>query len=185
MVPFRITVCGISELESFVGTGVSHVLSILDPGESEPPAFYKFERHHRLDLRFHDIIEEQKEYLAPQEAHVRELLEFGQRLDADPKPSHLIVHCHMGVSRSTASMILLLAQALPHKSAESIAEEVVRIRPIAWPNLRIITMGDKLLGRSGELVAAARGIYRRRAETSPEALRFIRDVGRLAEIEGL
>jgi predicted protein tyrosine phosphatase len=91
----------------------------------------------------------------------------------------------MGVSRSTASMILLLAQARPDRSAEDIAQEVVRIRPIAWPNLRIMTMGDRLLGRNGELVSAARGIYKRRAAESPEAMRFIRDVGRLAEIEGL
>lgn len=185
MVPFRITVCGISELEKFAGTGVSHVLSILDPGEAEPAAFYKFEPHQRLDLRFHDIIEEQGEELAPQEAHVRDLLAFGRRLDEDPKASHLVVHCHMGVSRSTASMILLLAQARPERTAEEIAQEVVRIRPIAWPNLRIITMGDRLLGRKGELIAAARGIYRRRAAESPEAMRFIRDVGRLAELEGL
>jgi predicted protein tyrosine phosphatase len=185
MVPFRITVCGISELEDFVGTGVSHVLSILDPNEAEPAAFYRFEAHHRLDLRFHDIIEELPAYHAPQEEHVRDLLAFGQLLDLDPKPSHLLVHCHMGVSRSTASMILLLAQALPDRSARDIAEEVVRIRPQAWPNLRIITFGDRLLGRGGDIIAAARGIYRRRAAENPEAMRFIRDAGRLAEIEGL
>lgn len=185
MVPFRITVCGIKELEGFVGTGVSHVLSILDPGEAEPEAYYKFDRHRRLDLRFHDIIEEQPEMLAPQPDHVRELLAFGRELDADPRPTHLIVHCHMGVSRSSASMMLLLAQALPHRSAQEVASEVVRIRPIAWPNLRLITMGDALLKRNGTLISAAREIYRKRAAENPEAARFIRDVGRGAEVEGL
>ncbi|MFO1186020.1 MAG: protein-tyrosine-phosphatase [Alphaproteobacteria bacterium] len=138
--------------------------------------------HHRLDLRFRHYRGAEDE-IAPQETHVRDLLAFGQRLDQDPKASHLVVHCHMGVY-STASMILLLAQARPQRSAEEIAQEVVRIRPIAWPNLRIITMGDRLLGRKGELITAARGIYRRRA-AKRQTMRFIRDVGRLAELEGL
>jgi predicted protein tyrosine phosphatase len=185
MVPFAITVCGISELENYVGTGVSHVLSILDPPEAEPAAFYRFDPHQRLDLRFNDIIEESPGYLAPQESHVRDLLAFGRRLDRDPKPSHLLVHCHMGISRSSASMMLLLAQALPDRPAEAIAQEILRIRPQAWPNLRIITLGDEVLERKGELIAAARGIYRRRAAESPDAVRFIREAGRLAEVEGL
>ena len=185
MVPFRLTVCGIAELANFAGSGVSHVLSILDPGEAEPDAFFQYEAHHRLDLRFHDIIEEREGMLAPQESHVRELLDFGKRLDSEPAPSHLIVHCHMGISRSTASMFLLLAQAAPKKPAADIAAEILRIRPQAWPNLRIISMGDTILGRSGEIIAAARGIYRKRALENPESARFIRDVGRLAEIEGL
>ena len=134
MVPFRITVCGIKELEDFAGTGVSHVLSILDPGEAEPEAYYKFDAHKRLDLRFHDIIEESPGLEPPTQDHVQRLLAFGRELEADPKAAHLIVHCHMGVSRSTASMILLLAQARPNRTAKEIADEVVRIRPIAWPN---------------------------------------------------
>lgn len=185
MVPFRITVCGIKELEDYIGTGVSHVLSILDPNEKEPDAFYRFDAHKRLDLRFHDIIEEMPGFEAPQVEHVRQLLEFGKDLDRAPTPTHLIVHCHMGVSRSSSSMMLLLAQALPNRSAKEIAAEVVRIRPQTWPNLRIITFGDELLKRKGSLITAAREIYRARAVANPEAARFIRDVGRLAEIEGL
>jgi len=165
--------------------GLSLVVTLLGGGLRPPEAFYRFDAHKRLDLRFHDIIEELPGQLPPEPDHVRQLLAFGRGLDLDPKPSHLIVHCHMGVSRSTASMILLLAQALPDRPAKEIAAEVVRIRPQAWPNLRLITFGDALLRRQGELIAAAREIYRARAAISPEAVRFIRDVGRLAEIEGL
>jgi hypothetical protein len=38
LVGFRITVCGIEELPGHCEAGVSHVLSILDPGSPLPPA---------------------------------------------------------------------------------------------------------------------------------------------------
>ncbi len=185
MVPFKLTICGISELDRFSRAGVSHVLSILDPKEPEPEAFFAFDPHHRLEMHFDDIIEELPGYQAPQPHDVEQLLRFGRSLDDDPQPTHLLVHCHMGVSRSTASMMLLLAQAKPEVSAEDIAHQVQRVRPIAWPNLRMITFGDELLGRGGTLISAARGIYQRRAKEDPESVGFIRAAGRLAEIEGI
>ena len=185
MVPFKLTICGISELDRFSRAGVSHVLSILDPKEPEPQAFFAFDPHHRLEMHFDDVIEDLPGYQAPQPQDVEALLSFGKLLDADPQPTHLLVHCHMGISRSTASMMLLLAQAKPEISAEEIVREVERVRPIAWPNLRMITFGDELLGRAGTLISATRNLYRRRAKTDPQQVHFIRAAGRLAEIEGL
>jgi predicted protein tyrosine phosphatase len=93
--------------------------------------------------------------------HVADLLAFGRGLLEEPRDgAHLLVHCHAGVSRSTASMALVLAQALPDVPADRIFEEVLRIRRQAWPNLRILEIGDAMLGRRGELVAAAAGVYR-------------------------
>lgn len=187
MVPFKLSVCGLSELESFIGGGVSHVLSIIDPEEPEPPAFYRFDPHHRLELRFHDVIEEDLPYSPPRQEHVERLLAFGAEMDRERAPTHLLVHCHMGVSRSTASMILLLAQARPERSGEEIMAEVARIRPQAWPNLRLVTMGDELLGRRGDLVSAVRGQYRRRAEGGgDELIHYLISSGeRNRELEGL
>ena len=56
--PFRITVCGIEELSGHCDANVSHVLSILDPEWPVPEAFGAFGEHARLELRFHDIIDE-------------------------------------------------------------------------------------------------------------------------------
>ncbi|WP_135467541.1 tyrosine phosphatase family protein [Crenalkalicoccus roseus] len=166
--PFRISVCGIEELAGHCETGVSHVLSILDPDWPVPEAFGAFGEHAKLELRFHDVIEEGLGGLAPQPEHVAGLLAFGRDLMAEPPPeAHLLVHCHAGVSRSTASMALILAQALPETPAEAILGEVLRIRDKAWPNLRILEMGDAMLGRGGTLVAAARGIYRLQLERRP------------------
>jgi predicted protein tyrosine phosphatase len=183
--PFRISVCGIEELTGHCETGVSHVLSILDPDWPVPEAFGAFGEHAKLELRFHDVIEEGiAGTLPPREEHVAELLAFGRDLMAEPPPeAHLLVHCHAGVSRSTASMALVLAQGLPDAGADRVFAEVLRIRPQAWPNLRIVEIGDALLGRPGALVDAARGVNRRQLEGRPFLAAEMRRHGRGREVE--
>jgi len=56
--PFAMTACGIEELGDHSGPGASHVLSILDSGYPVPAAFGRFGVHKKLELRFHDVIEE-------------------------------------------------------------------------------------------------------------------------------
>ena len=183
--PFRISVCGIEELVGHCETGVSHVLSILDPDWPVPEAFGAFGEHAKLELHFHDVVEEGAESIRPpREEDVSALLAFGRDLMAEPPPeAHLLVHCHAGVSRSTASMALVLAQGLPGADAERVFAEVLRIRPQAWPNLRIVEMGDALLGRGGALVDAARGVYRRQLEARPHLAEEFRRHGRGREVE--
>lgn len=182
-VPFAITVCGITELEDHCNIGVSHVMSILDPSFPEPGAFGVYGEHERLRLRFDDIIDEQEGRIAPQRPDVELLLRFGRDLLSEPPDRvHLLVHCHAGVSRSTAAMILLLAQARPDRPAAEALAEVVRIRPQAWPNLRILELGDPLLGRGGEIIKAARAHYRRVAAERPDHARAMVAAGRGREV---
>lgn len=160
-VAFDLTVCGIDELGGYCTAGVTHLLSILDPVFPDPEALAAFGDHRRLALRFHDVIDERDGMTAPQVADVERLLHFGREIEHAPgaRP-HLLVHCHAGVSRSTAAMFLLLAQARPDRPAEEALAELRRIRPIAWPNLRLVEYGDALLARGGELVAALHAHYR-------------------------
>jgi len=184
LAPFRITVCGIDELAGHGDAGVSHVLSILDPGWPVPSAFGTYGEHERLELRFHDIIEDEAGMIPPRLEHIERLLAFGRDLMAEPPSgAHLLVHCHAGVSRSTASMAVILAQAQPARPAEAAFDKVLRIRPGAWPNLRIVELADALLGRQGELVAAAHGVYRRQAVRRPELVDVMRSSGWGREVE--
>lgn len=167
--PFRITICGIDELAGHCDARVSHVLSILDPDRAVPEAFGSFGEHEKLELRFDDIIEELPGKVAPQLVDVQELLRFGRDLEVEPaRDAHLLVHCHAGISRSSASMALLIAQALPAVSGAVIFLEILRIRPQIWPNLRIVELGDNLLGRNNDLVTAAHGVYRTQLQQRPE-----------------
>jgi predicted protein tyrosine phosphatase len=182
--PFKITVCGIEELPNHCEVGVSHVLSILDPDWPVPEAFGAFGEHAKLELRFHDVIEAQDAVtVAPQPEHVADILSFGRQFSAhQEQDAHLLVHCHAGVSRSTAAMTLILAQALPEEPADRIFGEVLRIRPLAWPNLRMLELGDAMLGRNGELVAAAAGVYRRQLDERQHLVELMRVGGRGREV---
>jgi predicted protein tyrosine phosphatase len=184
LAPFTITVCGIEELVGFSETGISHVLSILDPDHPVPVAFGAFGEHAKLELRFHDVVEDgDPAVIAPRQEHVTDLLTFGRSLLAEPSANaHLLVHCHAGVSRSTASMALILAQALPEVAGEHIFDEILRIRPQAWPNLRIVEFGDAQLDRRGELIAAAALLYRKQLERRPELAEQMRAGGRAREV---
>jgi predicted protein tyrosine phosphatase len=181
--PFGITICGIEELASHCETGASHVLSILDPDHPVPQAFGRFGEHDKLELRFHDVVEEDPGMEPPRERDVVRLLAFGRGLMREPpKRAHLLVHCHAGISRSTAAMALILVQALPERPGRDIMQEVLRVRPKAWPNLRIIEMGDRLLGRDGEIIAAAISVYRMQLEIRPHLEEFMTLGGRGREV---
>jgi predicted protein tyrosine phosphatase len=182
-IPFEITVCGIDELPEHGALGVTHVLSILDPEWPVPDAFGTFGEHERLELRFHDIIEETPELLAPTEEQVAQVLAFGRTLLREPAgTARLLVHCHAGISRSTASMILIVAQARPDLPAAVVVNEILRIRPKAWPNLRIVEMGDAMLGRGGEIVAAVAPLYRHQLAIRPQLLQLMTDGSRGREV---
>ncbi len=181
--PFGITVCGIEELAGHCSTGASHVLSILDPDHPVPEAFGAFGEHEKVEVRFHDIIDETPGLLAPQREHVERILALGRDLLAEPVPSaHLLVHCHAGISRSTASMVLILAQALPEQPADAVLMLVHGIREKAWPNLRLLEIGDAMLGRNGTLVEATHALYRLQIERRPHIAEFMELGGRGREV---
>jgi predicted protein tyrosine phosphatase len=187
--PLRITVCGLEELAGPRALDATHVLSILDPGWPEPEALRAFDVHRRLRLHFHDVIEPTPGWIAPERWDVELLLAFGRDLGTNPPEGaeelsqlHLLVHCHAGVSRSTAAAILLLAQHEPGQPAEHAILEVVRQRPRAWPNLRMIEFGDALLGRDGEIVAAVHAHYRMALDREPWLAETMIDNGRGREV---
>src|SRR5271165_4248475 len=150
--PFSVlTICGLEELDYHSAQRVSHVLSILDPDWPEPDAFRAFDPHLRTTLHFHDAIEPGPGIVLPQKADVEAILAFGR--DAGDDLRHLLIHCHAGISRSTAAMAMILAQAFPQDKEDAIVDRLMRIRPQALPNSRMIEFADELLGREGRLNA--------------------------------
>jgi len=181
--PFRATISGLDELAACASLNVSHVLSILDPDFPRPGAFDAFGAHRRLELRFHDVIEDAPGAIAPVRGDVEQVLAFGRTLQAaQSQEAHVLVHCHAGVSRSAATLGLILAQAMPGQPGSAIFAAIVRLRPQVWPNLRIVEMGDSMLQRNGDLIAGVRDLYRRQIERRPEIMREMREGGRGREV---
>ena len=178
---FGITVCGIEELAGHSTTGATHVLSILDPIAPVPEAFGSFGEHEKLELRFDDIIEDLPSLIPPQQTNVAALLAFGRNLMHEPG-AHLLVHCHAGISRSTASMALIIAQAFPDMPAGQVLSTVHGIREKAWPNLRIMELGDAMLGRGGTLVQATHALHALQLQRRPHLAEFMTEGGRGREV---
>ena len=180
LLPFRLTICGLDELAQHAGNDVSHVVSIIDPAQPDPEDFADYPPHDRTLWRFDDIIAPRDGMMVPGEADVRRILDLGDRLAAAPV-RHLLVHCHAGVSRSTAAAALLMAQRNPGREID-IFRRLDAMRQPAWPNSLIVRMGDALLGRGGVLVEALRAHHDRVAQRLPSFAAFLRANGRAHEV---
>lgn len=181
-----ITICGLDELSAHGAGGVTHVLSILDPGRPEPESFWTYEPHHRTTLHFHDEIEPGPGLVLPQREHVQAILSFGQRslsANSQRKEAHLLVHCHAGVSRSTAAIAILLAQSDPALEEDPLFAQVLALRPQAWPNSLMIGLADELLERGGRLSKALRCFHGQQLKRQPETELFLRRHRRGREVD--
>lgn len=176
LVPYRLSICGLGELPEFAGAGVSHIVSIVDPAWPEPRCFADYGRHERYTFHFHDEIVPSVGIELPEPQDIKRLLEVGRHL-ASARVEHLLVHCHIGQSRSTAAAAILLAQHNPGREDEAFAQ-VAAVRPRAWPNGLMIRMADRMLGRGGRFVQALRGHYGHVARRFPEMVDLLRDAGR-------
>ncbi len=146
-------VCGLDELRLAPLSSANRIVSILDPYAPTPVELRTIDVP-VLVLRFDDITDS-GDAAAPRAEQVRHLLAF----DAGAhEGERLVVHCTAGVSRSTGALAVLLAARHPDLGDEIFAA-IRRIRPIAWPNLLVVSLGDELLGRRGSLVAALHRHY--------------------------
>jgi predicted protein tyrosine phosphatase len=152
-----IHVCSLSRLQETVeDTGARHIVSLIgDEARLQRPASVMPENH--LWLCLHDISAPLDGYIMPGEQHVAELLNFVRGWD---RKAPLVVHCYMGISRSTASAFASVCALNPKRDEASIAQALRRASPTATPNIRIVSLADKLLGRNGRMVAAIETIGR-------------------------
>ena len=181
-----LSVCGLEELDGHRDSRITHVLSILDPGIPDPVAFDAYDRHHRTTLRFHDIIEPVSGMILPTREDVATIVAFGEELVEDldeGREGHLLIHCHMGISRSTAAMLKMLAMAHPEESDDALVARLVAIRPIAWPNALMVGFADEILGRGGRLSAAVSRLHGRQIAANPKLEDVFRRLGRAAEVD--
>jgi len=181
LVRYDITICGIPELGLHCEAGVSDVLSIIDPYEPEPPVFARFHPHRRQTLRFDDVTSRTPGVQAPEDHHVEALLAFGSEMERAGDATHLLIHCHAGVSRSTAAAGLLMAQHNPGREADAFLA-LLELRAQAWPNTRMVAIADRLLGRNGALIDGLVAYRRALLDVRPHLAEMVLNVGRADEL---
>jgi predicted protein tyrosine phosphatase/predicted phosphohydrolase len=138
-------VCGLPGLHRAPLAAATRIVSILDPSEPQPVELVGHEAK-TLTLRFDDVVA-RGGFVAPEREHVAALLEFDRGAREEDS---LVVHCHAGLSRSTAAFVALLAQRRPAAAAAAFAE-LRAVRPRSWPNYRMIAFADDLLDTGGAL----------------------------------
>jgi predicted protein tyrosine phosphatase len=150
-----IHVCSLSRLqETVASTGARHVVSLLGREDNlSRPATILPENH--LWLQVHDISAPLEGYVTPETEHVEQLILFVRRWRRD---TPLVVHCYAGVSRSTAAAFVSVCALNPRSEERTIASALRRASPTATPNLRIVALADRLLGRDGRMIEAVEEI---------------------------
>jgi predicted protein tyrosine phosphatase len=146
-----IHVCSLPRLYHTVETtGALHVVTLLkDIDLVQRPVAITADNH--LVLGMDDINEPCDGYVAPADEHVTELLNFVRRWNR-AKP--LVVHCYAGISRSTAGAFVTACALNPHRDELAIAKALRQASATARPNLRIVTLADRLLAREGRMIQA-------------------------------
>ena len=181
-----LTICGLEELGEHSARGVTHVLSILDPGTPEPAEFGAYGEHRRTTLRFHDAIEPAEGVVLPEPADVDAVLGFGRDVLAERaggSDARVLIHCHAGISRSTAAMLMLLVEAYPDEDEARVVARLHDLREKAWPNSRMVGFADARLGRGGRLSAAVRRLHALQLGVRPQIETFMRANGRAREVD--
>src|SRR5258708_14317875 len=107
-----IHVCSLSRLHATVErTGARHVITLLGIDDHVERPRGIMEANH-LFLRMHDISEPLEGYVAPDVAHVEDLVGFVPGWD---RAAPLVVHCWAGISRSTPAAFVSVCALNPHR----------------------------------------------------------------------
>ena len=135
----------------------SEMISLLAANQDfHRPAVIRAERH--LKLGMNDItFAGTGDLIAPQETHVAEIIDFARSWD---RSAPLLVHCWMGVSRSPAAAMIASLAVFPDDDDEALALRLRAASPHATPNMRLVEIGDAMLGREGRFARAVKALGR-------------------------
>ena len=166
-----IHVCSLSRIAEVArGCRADRMVTLMTDGTGVMrPAHMVADNH--LVLTMHDIVEEMPDMTAPNEAHVEALLAFARRWD---RRAPMLIHCYAGISRSTAAAYVVAASLAPERDEAELAASLRRASSTATPNVRIVSIADRLLGRGGRMISAIQSIGR--GTEAMEGIPFMLDI---------
>jgi predicted protein tyrosine phosphatase len=84
----------------------------------------------------------------------------------------LVIHCYAGISRSTAGAFVTACALNPQRDEGSIAQALRQASATAAPNMRIVSLADRVLGRNGRMMSAIEMIGQGTPATEAEPFRL-------------
>jgi predicted protein tyrosine phosphatase len=125
---------------------LAYLVSIGDQQDDLPAGYHAFEP--KVRLRIADLLNDD----GATEGDVRRIIGLAESLR--DRTGTVLVHCEAGVSRSSATALIMYACWLGQGFEREAMARILAQRPIAAPNRRMVEIGDRLLGREGRLVEA-------------------------------
>lgn len=106
----------------------------------------------RLVVPCEDFDLDDRGVIVATEDQVAEVIEFGRAHAA----GSLLIHCMHGIGRSAAAALAILADRMGRGEEAAAYAHLNAMRPECCPNLVMVAIADRLLGRDGALIAAVR-----------------------------
>ncbi len=163
---FSLSITGLEEIEMGMPNTVTHILSLVDPGTKLPSSIEDIACQFRLVLYLHDALSSDNTRYPPTVIDVKTICQFADNIDFSSQV-HLLVHCHMGRSRSSAAAAILLLY-LGIESPFSVFKSLQQLRNPIWPNWTFLEHADLVLGYDGTLLKACEELYSNVREQFPK-----------------
>jgi predicted protein tyrosine phosphatase len=125
---------------------ITYLVSIGDGDDPLPQGYENAER--KLRLRIADVVTEEGATVED----IRRIVQLAEQLRSES--GTLLIHCEAGVSRSTATALIIYACWLGQGREDEAMERVIAQRPFAIPNRRMVALADTLLALEGNLLRA-------------------------------
>lgn len=125
---------------------ITYLVSIGDANDPLPVGYENAAR--KLRLLIADVVTEE----GASEENVRRIIELADQLRSEG--GTLLIHCEAGVSRSTATALIIYAYWLGQGLEDEAMRRVITQRPFAIPNRRMVALADRVLGLDGRLLQA-------------------------------
>ena len=104
---FPVHVCSLHQVRELDASTYDGIITIEDTTIREPFRVQTNEPK-QLILRFDDINKPMDDYVIPQMSHIKRALEFADKIE----DGSLLIHCHAGISRSSAIALAVIAKKL-------------------------------------------------------------------------
>jgi len=128
---------------------IMYLVSIGDGDDALPHGYENVDQ--KLRLLIADVVTEE----GATEEDVQRIIQLSEQLKSyDVKVGKVLIHCEAGVSRSTATALIIYACWLGPGREHEAMERVIAQRPCAIPNRRMVKLADDLLQLGGRLVQA-------------------------------